>query len=37
MTIKALKRAWRENPVGPYLEGTLSGNGDKSRFSKRVV
>jgi hypothetical protein len=37
MTIKALKRACLEKPTGPYLEGTLSGIGDKLRFSKMLV
>jgi hypothetical protein len=28
--MKALKRACLEKPIGPYLEGTLSGIGDIS-------
>jgi hypothetical protein len=35
--MKALKRACLEKPIGPYLEGTLSGIGDRSRFSKILV
>jgi hypothetical protein len=34
--MKALKRACLEKPIGPYLEGTLSGIGDISRFSKNI-
>ncbi|WP_120240104.1 hypothetical protein [Caminicella sporogenes] len=36
MTIKALKRACLEKPLGPYFEGKYSGKSDKSIASNNL-